>query len=66
MRKLWRDFEATLASGFPRMRFAAVVEAHDDAEEAYRKTLDVFSAGDAIAGVYVGTSNSPRGLAGAR
>lgn len=51
-------FRATLAAGFPEMRIAEVVETHDDAEEAYTKTLDVFSRGNSIAAVFVSTSNS--------
>ena len=57
--EMLEGFRATLAASFPEMRFAALIEAHDDAAEAYRKTLDVFSAGENIAGVYVSTSNSP-------
>lgn len=54
-----QGFQTTLESDFPCMRFAAAIEAHDDPEEAYRKTLDLFSSGDSIAGLYVSTSTSP-------
>lgn len=52
-------FRKTLAAEFPGMRIAAAIEAHDDEEEAYRKTLDLLSGGEPVAGIYVSTSNSP-------
>jgi LacI family transcriptional regulator len=51
-------FRTALADEFPDMRLCSVVEAHDNAEEAYAKTLDMFAAGAPVAGLYVSTSNS--------
>ena len=56
--EILKGFETTLATDFPGMRLAAAVEAHDDPEEAYRRTRDLFSSGEPITGLYVGTSNS--------
>lgn len=52
-------FRSALAAYFPEMRLAAAIEAHDDAGEAYRKTLGLFSSENEVAGLYVSTSNSP-------
>ncbi len=52
-----KAFHATLEAWFPGMAPARTIEAHDDAEEAYRKTLELCS-GEPLAGVYIGTSNS--------
>ena len=51
-------FRTALADEFPNMRLCSVVEAHDNAEEAYAKTLEMFAAGEPIAGLYVSTGNS--------
>ncbi len=51
-------FRTVLAGDFPDMRLRSVVEAHDDAEEAYAKTLNLFTASEPITGLYVSTSNS--------
>ncbi len=56
--EIWRGFQAALATHFPEMRCDAAIEAHDHPEEAYQKTLDLFSADSEIAGLYVSTSNS--------
>ena len=52
-------FQAMLSSGFAAMDFAALIEAHDDHDEAYCKTRAVFSAAAPIDGLFVSTSNSP-------
>ena len=56
--EILEGFRTTLASDFPEMQFSAVLEAHDDEDEAYRKTLELFSSGREISGLYVSTSNS--------
>jgi LacI family transcriptional regulator len=56
--EILRGFDASLRAYFPAMTCAAIVEAHDHAEEAYSKTLQLFDARAEIAGVYVSTSNS--------
>jgi LacI family transcriptional regulator len=56
--EILRGFDSSLAAYFPSMKRAATVEAHDQAEEGYRKTLDLFAAGPEIVGLYVSTSNS--------
>jgi LacI family transcriptional regulator len=56
--EILRGFQATLFTHFPSLRCAAVIEAHDNPDEAYRKTLDLFSGDKEVVGLYVSTSNS--------
>lgn len=51
-------FRRTVRSLWPGIQIVALVEAHDDEEEAYAKCRDVLAQGE-VAGVYVSTANSP-------
>ena len=51
-------FQHTLASMYPAMRIAGVVEAHDNEEEAYEKMVNLTSSDRMISAVYVSTANS--------
>ncbi len=53
-----RGFEESLARLNSPLQVAAVLEAHDDPDQAYRLTRDALRAHDGIAGVYVSTTNS--------
>jgi LacI family transcriptional regulator len=62
-----QGFVRALRAEFPGIQLAAVVEAHDDEDEAYLKCVDTFARVPDLAGVYVTTANSPpvmRALAG--
>src|SRR4030095_606421 len=48
-----------LRAGFPEIKLAAVLEAHDDESEAYLKCVETFSCIPDLSGVYVTTANSP-------
>jgi len=49
---------ATVAETAPGLEIAPVVEAHDDAKEAYQKCRAVLAQAEGVAGVYVTTANS--------
>jgi LacI family transcriptional regulator len=51
-------FQNTLAALWPRIAVTAIVEAHDDAAEAYAKCREVITPGSTLAGIYVATANS--------
>jgi LacI family transcriptional regulator len=51
-------FRRTIRRHWPGIETAAVVEAHDEEEEAYARCRDVL-AREQVSGVYVSTANSP-------
>lgn len=51
-------FSSTVAELFPDMQVAAILEAHDLEEEAYREILATVRPEDGISAVYVTTANS--------
>lgn len=51
-------FRETIGKLWPGLEVLAVVEAHDDEAEAYRRCRDVLDAHPHVAGVYVNTANS--------
>jgi Periplasmic binding protein domain/Galactokinase galactose-binding signature len=51
-------FRTTLAAQWPRLELAEVIEAHDDAREAYQKFRKVITRNGGLVGVYVATANS--------
>jgi len=51
-------FRKTIGETWPGREIAAVVEAHDDETEAYRKCREVLASAPDAAGVYVSTANS--------
>ncbi len=53
-----QSFRTSFRSFCPKGRIAAVVEAHDDATEAYRKSRSVLEQHPAVKGIYVATANS--------
>ena len=53
-----QSFRTSFRSFCPKGRIAAVVEAHDDATEAYRKSRSVLEQHQAVKGIYVATANS--------
>lgn len=53
-----RGFEEYLVKLHSPLEVAAVVEAHDDPEQAYRLTLEALRQHSGIVGVYVSTANS--------
>jgi LacI family transcriptional regulator len=56
-RKL-QSFRTSFRSFCPKGKIEAVVEAHDDATEAYRKSRSVLEQHPAVKGIYVATANS--------
>jgi LacI family transcriptional regulator len=53
-----RGFESSLACTRAPLTLGPVVEAHDDAREGHRRTLDVLRAHPNLKGIYVSTANS--------
>jgi LacI family transcriptional regulator len=53
-----RAFRQTLSTDFPSLVLLDPIEAHDDAELAYTRTIDLLRATPDLGGLYVGTSNS--------
>ena len=53
-----QSFRTSFRSFCPKGRIAAVVEAHDDATEAYRKSRSVLEQHPGVKGIYVATANS--------
>ena len=51
-------FRKTVEETWPGLEIAGVVEAHDDAKEAYQKCREVLARSSEISGVYVATANS--------
>ena len=51
-------FRKAIRETWPGLEIAAVVEAHDDEREAYRKCREVLASAPDAAGVYVSTANS--------
>ena len=51
-------FRKTIGETWPGLEIAAVVEAHDDETEAYRKCREVLASAPDAAGIYVSTANS--------
>src|SRR6185295_9009226 len=51
-------FRKAIGETWPGLEIAAVVEAHDDETEAYRKCREVLASAPDAAGVYVSTANS--------
>jgi LacI family transcriptional regulator len=51
-------FRRSIEGLWPALDLLAVVEAHDDEEEAYRRCREVLGAHPQVAGVYVATANS--------
>ena len=51
-------FRRTVEETWPGLDIAEVVEAHDDAKEAYQKCREVLAHSAEVAGVYVTTANS--------
>ena len=51
-------FQKTVEETWPALEIAGVVEAHDDAKEAYQKCREVLARSSEISGVYVATANS--------
>lgn len=56
--EILHGFQAMLEAHFPKLKLAAVLEAQDDPELAYKKTMELMAIEPALAGVYVSTSNS--------
>lgn len=54
-----RGFREFLAATGSPIETAAIIEAHDDPDEACRRTREVFAADPGIDAVYVCTANSP-------
>ena len=57
-RQKLEGFRKELGERWPGLSIAAVVEAHDDEAEAYRKCRRVLGSTRDVAGVYVSTANS--------
>ncbi len=53
-----RGFAATIAVMAPHLHLLAAVESHDDAGQAYEKTLELLAHKPLPAGIYVSTANS--------
>jgi LacI family transcriptional regulator, galactose operon repressor len=53
-----QSFRTSFRSFCPKGKIEAVVEAHDDATEAYRKSRSVLEQHPAVKGIYVATANS--------
>ena len=53
-----RGFESSLAIAGGALRLGPIVEAHDDAREAYRRALAVLRAHPDLTSIYVSTVNS--------
>jgi LacI family transcriptional regulator len=53
-----RGFRSTLAATNPRLTVGPIVEAHDDEDEARRRTREVLRAHPQLKGLYISTSNS--------
>lgn len=53
-----KGFEASVAIVTPDVSIASIVEAHDDAEEAWKRTRDVLRTHPDLAAIYVSTVNS--------
>jgi LacI family transcriptional regulator, galactose operon repressor len=53
-----RGFESSLKAHGSRARVAAVVEAHDEEEEAYQKCRRVLAQHPSARGIYIATANS--------
>lgn len=53
-----QSFRTSFRSFCPKGRIGAVVEAHDDATEAYRKSRSVLEQHPGVKGIYVATANS--------
>lgn len=51
-------FQSTLATMFPDMQIAGILEAHDSEEEAYRKMVATARSCGTVSAVYVSTANS--------
>jgi LacI family transcriptional regulator len=51
-------FRKTLRELWPKIEIAAVVEAHDDAREAYQKCSEALAGRGTLPGIYVSTANS--------
>ena len=51
-------FRKAVAETWPDLEIAGVVEARDDAKEAYQKCRDVLARSSEVSGVYVTTANS--------
>jgi LacI family transcriptional regulator len=56
--KKLEGFRKTTEETAPGLEMAGVVEAHDDAKEAYQKCREVLARSSEVAGVYVTTANS--------
>src|SRR5260370_19048027 len=53
-----QSFRTSFRSFCPKGKIGAVVEAHDDAAEAYQKSRKVLDGHPAVNGIYVATANS--------
>jgi LacI family transcriptional regulator len=53
-----QSFRTSFRSFCPKGKIGAVVEAHDDATEAYQKSRKVLAQHPAVKGIYVATANS--------
>ena len=53
-----QSFRSSFRSYCPKGKIAAVVEAHDEAAEAYLKTRKILEQHRAVKGIYVATANS--------
>lgn len=51
-------FRKTVEETSPNLEIAEIVEAHDDAKEAYQKCRDLLARAPEVTGVYVTTANS--------
>lgn len=53
-----QSFRNSFRAYCPKGAIVAIVEAHDEANEAYRKSLKVFDQHPSVKGIYIATANS--------